>query len=106
LDAINERGKEREMAYMRIVRPPMVTPEIYDAVNERLDVLGDPPDGLIMHAAGALEGQWQIVEAWETEEHARRFDDARLTPAIEAVAGQPPQSPAAVGYELHQLITP
>jgi hypothetical protein len=54
------------MTYMRIVRPPMVTPEIYDAVNDKLGVLSDPPDGLIMHAAGELDGQWQIVEAWES----------------------------------------
>ena len=94
------------MTYMRIVRPPMVTPEIYDAVNDKLGVLGDPPDGLIMHAAGELDGQWQIVEAWESEEHARALRRSRLTPAIEAVIGQPPQDTAAVGYELHQLITP
>jgi hypothetical protein len=93
------------MTYMRIVRPPMVTPETYDAVNERLGVLGSPPDGLIMHAAGELDGHWQIVEAWESEQHASRFDESRLTPAIEAVTGQPAQEPAVVGYELHQLIT-
>ena len=94
------------MTYMRIVRPPMVTAEIYDAVNDKLGVLGDPPEGLVMHAAGELDGQWQIVEAWQSEEHATRFDDARLTPAIEAVVGQTPQPAARVGYELHQLITP
>jgi hypothetical protein len=95
------------MAFLRIVRPPLVTREVYDAVTEQLDIVTAHPLGMISHAAGETAGSWQIVEVWESEEYARRFDRERLVPAIEAVTGSPPPGDApTVGYVLHQLITP
>jgi hypothetical protein len=49
-----------------------------------------------------------IVDVWESEEHARRFDDERLTPAIREVTGieNPPGEPQVTVYELHHLIRP
>jgi hypothetical protein len=92
---------------MRIVRPPLVTREIYDAVTERLGIDTAHPLGMISHAAGEADGCWQIVEVWESELYAQRFDRERLVPAIEAVTGSPPPGDApTVGYVLHQLITP
>lgn len=96
------------MAILRISQPP-ITREMYDAVNtELLRVRDTPPDGLIMHSAGEANGKWQIVDVWESEEHAQRFDSERLTPAIEAASGEaPPQaSPEATVYELHNLLLP
>lgn len=95
------------MAYLRILRPPTVTVQIYDAVTAELDIASDHPLGLISHAAGEVQGSWQIVEIWESEEYAQRFDVERLVPAIEAVTGSPPPGDApTIGYELHQLVTP
>ena len=62
----------------------------YEAVNEKLNAQGDPPAGLIFHAAGQGEdGQWRIVEAWESREQFDRFNKERLTPAIAEVTGMP-----------------
>jgi hypothetical protein len=95
------------VAFMRIVRPPLVTVAIYDAVTRELDIASNHPLGLISHAAGLADGCWQIVEIWESEEYAQRFDRERLAPAIEAVTGGPPPGGAStLGYELHQLVTP
>jgi hypothetical protein len=95
------------MAIIRISQPP-ITREMYDAVNAKLGVDSAPPEGLIMHSAGEYDGVWQIVDVWETEEHARRFDAERLTPAIEAVPGittpEAPPNPAV--YEVHHLVLP
>jgi hypothetical protein len=96
------------MAILRIVQPPMVTKELYDAVNAHMSVHATPPEGLIMHSAGELNGTWQIVDVWESEEHAQRFDSERLGPAIAAVAapaGEPEPPPTTV-YELHNLMLP
>jgi hypothetical protein len=95
------------MAIIRIIRPPMVTAEVYEAVNAKAGVDENPPDGLLIHTAGEVDGQWQIVDVWESEEHAQRFDEGRLAPAIEAVvgsvaAGPPPRTV----YELHRVIRP
>ena len=95
------------MAIIRIARPPMVTAEIYDAVNEKLGVEegGNLPDGLIAHAAGDAGGQWEIVEVWESREQAERFDAERLVPAIEAVmGGPPPGEPEMSVYEAHKVL--
>ena len=66
------------MAVIRITQPPGVTREMYDGVNAKMGVEENPPEGLIMHSAGNVNGTWQIVDVWESEEHARRFDTERL----------------------------
>jgi hypothetical protein len=96
------------MAVLKIIQPP-VTKEVYDAVSAKVDTQGDPPDGLILHSAGEADGKWQIIEVWESEEHADRFADERLAPAITEIAGDnaPNRAEAEVAsYELHSLITP
>jgi hypothetical protein len=86
----------------------MVTAEMYDAVNAKINIDQSPPEGLLMHSAGDLNGTWQIVDVWESEEHARRFDTERLAPAIREVTGMenPPGSPQVTVYELHHLVRP
>ena len=95
------------MAIIRIVQPPGVTPEMYDAVNSRKGVRESPPEGLILHTAGELDGKWQIVDVWESEEHARRFDEERLGPAVREISGiSEPPAPAVVVYGAHSVIVP
>jgi hypothetical protein len=85
----------------------MVTRDVYDAVNEKAGVDEHAPDGLIAHTAGEVDGQWQIIDVWESEEHADRFGRERLGPAIEAVIGaEPPGEPETTVYELHRVIVP
>lgn len=100
------------MAFIRISRPPMLTAEVYDAVNAKSGVDENPPEGMLVHCAGEVDGAFQIVDVWESEEHARRFDTERLAPAINGVVlaggaaqGPPPGSPPGL-YELHRLIIP
>jgi hypothetical protein len=95
------------MAIVRITRPPMVTAEIYDAVNAKAGVDENPPAGLLVHAAGEVDGQWQIIDVWESAEHADRFGAERLGPAIESVRGAaPPGPPPTTVYEAHRVIMP
>ncbi|MHB8242770.1 MAG: hypothetical protein ACYDHN_12380 [Solirubrobacteraceae bacterium] len=93
------------MAIIRITRPPMVTQEMYDATQEKLGGNEDPPEGLLMHSAGEVDGVWQIVDVWESEEHSQRFDRERLGPAIRETVGDVPISaPKVTSYEIHNLI--
>ncbi len=94
------------MAILRVIRPPELTRERYDAITSHLAVSTDHPLGLIMHSAGEVDGVWQIVEVWESEEYAQRFDRDRLGPAIVTIVGSQPPPATTVGYELHQLVTP
>ena len=95
------------MAFIRIVQPPNVTADVYDKVNAELRVEGDPPPGLLLHCAGEVDGEWQIVDVWESREQARPFYEERLPAAIETVLGMvPPEPPASTEYELHTVIRP
>jgi hypothetical protein len=95
------------VAFIRILRSKLVTAEVYDAVVGELDLATEHPLGLISHAAGETDGYWQLVEIWESETYARRFDRERLIPAIEAATGAPPPGDVPpIAYEIRNLITP
>jgi hypothetical protein len=85
-----------------------VTLESYDAVNRRLDLEGDPPDGLLSHAVAPMEGGGlRFWEVWESEEHMRRFEEERLLPAMRAEFGEVPSGPPdAQIAELHFFFAP
>jgi hypothetical protein len=102
----NPSSKETLMAFMRIARPPNVTADTYEKVNAELGMDGDPPEGLLLHSAGDVEGQWQIVDVWESEAQARQFYDGRLTRAIERVIGMVPPAAPSTEYELHTVVRP
>jgi hypothetical protein len=86
----------------------------YDAISRRMDVRGDPPDGLIAHFAGATpDGGFRIAGVWETREAYEAFQAERLTPAIEAVmAALTPERlaqtgpPVVTAVDVHDLIVP
>ena len=90
--------------------PEGIGQEQYDAVNEKLDAQGDPPAGLVVHAAGQGEdGRWRIIEVWESRDQFERFNEERLTPAIAAVTGIPAeQMPQAehTWFAAHELFQP
>jgi hypothetical protein len=70
--------------------PEGIGQEQYEAVNAKLNAQGDPPAGLMFHAAGQGEdGRWRIVEVWESRDRYEAFNEERLTPAIAEVSGMP-----------------
>jgi hypothetical protein len=59
-------------------------------------LIGDEkPDGLIVRAAGEVDGRWKSVAIWESKDAYERFVEERLLPALreafgdEAMAGPP-----------------
>lgn len=63
------------------------------------DLIGDEkPDGLIVRAAGEVDGRWKAVSIWESREAFAKFAEERLLPAVKqalgdesAVGGPPPE---------------
>jgi hypothetical protein len=97
------------MAVVVITVPPEINEEMYDAVNARLGE--EPPEGMLVHTAGRSEnGEFQIVDVWESRAAHDRFAQGRLWDAIKAVAAEhgmdadqaPP--PRRVMYETHHLM--
>jgi len=81
------------------------TQDQYEAVHTHMDIDNDPPDGLIFHAAGPIEGGWGIIDFWESREHFDRFQGARLLPAIQELGDRAPQGPPDIKeFPVHHFL--
>jgi hypothetical protein len=70
--------------------PEGVGTPLYDGVTAEMDAEANPPEGLIFHWAGDVDGKWTITEVWESREAYDRFREERLLPAIHKVSGRDP----------------
>jgi hypothetical protein len=85
------------MAVGLIMRFPDVGSDKYDAIMEELGLpFGDTgdaddwPEGIISHATGSTpDGDWTVVDVWESQAAFDRFFAASLGPAFEKVGGMP-----------------
>lgn len=69
-----------------------VTAEQMDQLNATIDPAGNPPEGLIFHASGPVDGGFGAIDFWESRGHFDRFAAERIGPAmatIGATAGPP-----------------
>lgn len=78
----------------------------YDAIMAHLRFAQDPPEGLLLHAAGFVAVTFQMLEVWESAEHAQRFERERLVPAMHAVVHGDAVAPTTRAFLLHQLVAP
>ena len=72
------------------------TEEQYEAVNAQMNVEASPPEGLIFHAAGPIEGGWGVLDFWESREQFDRFLAERIGPAIGELGERAPQNPPEI----------
>jgi hypothetical protein len=87
--------------------PPGVGTQMYDGVNAALNVASEPPEGLIFHWAGDVDGKWTITEVWESREACDRFREERLFPTIQKVSGMDPAEgpqPTITEFEVHNYL--
>jgi len=87
---------------------PVMTPELYDQVRNRLDLETYPAAGLIFHAAGVGLESWVAYDVWESWAAWDKFLEERLQPAVKEVftaAGleTPPPHRQEI-FELHALL--
>jgi hypothetical protein len=83
------------MPWVQIQKSTEAKWEDYEKIQGALG--DDPPDGLLYHAAGEIEGgRWQSVSVWESQSDFDRFLEERILPAVQealpafADAGPPP----------------
>jgi hypothetical protein len=72
------------------------TQEQYDAVNAKMDVEQNLPEGLVFHSAGPTEAGWNVIDFWESRAAFDRFQQERLGPAIQALGDQAPPNPPSI----------
>jgi hypothetical protein len=77
----------------------MLTKEIFGSLQP-----SEPPEGLILHAAGPMpDGGWRVIDVWESEEAFWRFFDKRVLPAAGELAEEPPDARPEF-FAIHNLI--
>lgn len=84
-------------------------PALYDGVQAELRIDENPPDGLIFHWVGDVEGKWTVTDVWESREAYEIFREQRLFPAIQKVSGRDPRDgpmPTVTEYEVHNYSRP
>jgi hypothetical protein len=89
--------------------PEGVGTDMYDRVSAEMDVANNPPEGLIFHWAGELDGKWAVTNLWESRDAYERFRDARLFPALQKVTGMDPRSepmPTVSEFPVHDYVKP
>jgi hypothetical protein len=92
------------MAVICIIHPALADREAYESLISRIDLDHKHPAGLIMHSAGEIDGTWQVVNVWDSEEYADRFDREVLEPAMREITGGSRRE--VTTYRLHHLVTP
>ena len=67
--------------------------ELMDRLNVAIDPDGNPPEGLLFHASGPVDGGWGVLDFWESRAHFDRFSQERIGPAMASlgVEGGPPE---------------
>ena len=68
------------------VMPEGVSLEMLDEVTDEMGADSDPPDGILVHSHFEQDGRIRIVDVWESQEAFEAFREARLMPAMQAVA--------------------
>ena len=69
------------------------TAEQIDRLNAVIDPASNPPDGLIFHASGPVEGGWGALDFWESRAQFDRFAQERIGPALASIGADdgPPE---------------
>ena len=76
----------------------------YDAIQAKLTAAEDPPDGFLLHTAGATgDGGFRIFEVWESRDDFDRFVEERLMPVVREVGGGG-DPPTVTSYPLHAFL--
>jgi hypothetical protein len=78
-----------------------VTAEQFDQLNAVIDPVGNPPDGILFHASGPVDGGWGILDFWESRAHYDTFAAERIGPAM-AAAGAAGPAPEIHEFPVHE----
>jgi hypothetical protein len=83
------------------------TQEQYDALQTHMGVDDNPPDGLIFHASGPIDGGWGVIDFWESRDHFDRFQQGRLMPAFGELGDRAPSNPPEIKeFPVHHFTKP
>jgi hypothetical protein len=94
--------KEPSMAIGIRIKFAGIDQETFDKVNAKVDPDGNPPDGLLFHASGPIDGGWGVIDFWESREQFDRFGEERIGPSVGAVLGDSAPQPDIHEFPVHE----
>jgi hypothetical protein len=78
-----------------------ITQQQFDAVNEHVDPVGDPPEGLLFHSSGPIDGGWGVLDFWESREAFDAFAP-RIQSSIGAAGVEMRGAPDVKEFAVHE----
>ena len=91
-------------AFLQIVRIPGVDAAGFVAMDTAVMGGVKVPDGVIWHVNGEMDGDYYVLDTWESREKRDRFVNERISPAIEAFGlGEPP---GFEEFDVHNSLRP
>jgi hypothetical protein len=83
------------------------TQEQYEAIHSQMNVDQDPPEGLIFHSAGPIDGGWGVIDFWESREAFDRFLESRLGPTAQELGDRTfTTQPDIKQFPVHHITKP
>jgi hypothetical protein len=78
-----------------------LTQEQFDEINKHVDPVGDPPNGLLFHASGPIDGGWGVIDFWESRQHFDAFAP-RIQQSVNAAGIQTQGPPDIKEFPVHE----
>ena len=76
----------------------------YDAAHGAMEIVTDPPAGMIVHSAGPVDGGWDVIDFWESREAFDTFVKDRLMPRLQDLGDKGfPSPPDVKEFPVHNL---
>lgn len=97
------------MTWVQIQKATETSWDEYERGAKAMALEDNPPEGLLMHAAGEENGKWRSVDIWESEAAFERFRDEQLFPALREVMGEDVLSagpPSQESFEVKHFVKP
>ncbi len=83
------------------------TQEQYDAIHSQMNVDANPPQGLIFHSAGPIEGGWGVIDFWESRQAFDTFVQSQLMPTAQQLGDRSfPNPPDVREFPVHHVTNP
>jgi hypothetical protein len=76
----------------------------YEAAHSVMDIESNPPEGMIVHSAGAIDGGWGVIDFWESRAAFDSFVSDRLMPNLQGLGDKGfPNPPDVKEFPVHNL---
>jgi hypothetical protein len=89
------------MTILLIVRADGFTKDIYENARREVNWEGNPPPGVILHAASFdNSGNLRVADIWESEDQWNNFLNTRLMPYMQKAKVSPPKTEI---FQIHNI---